>query len=64
MRKLLIPCVLLLTSCQYTQIYETKPLTKGMTTNQYSIFENDTVKIKYFFWGESGGVIAYALQIN
>ncbi|HMK26776.1 MAG TPA: hypothetical protein VK483_12170 [Chitinophagaceae bacterium] len=60
MIKLLIPCVVLLISCKYTQIYETTPSTKGITSDKYFVFENDTVKIKYSFWGESGSTYAYS----
>jgi len=60
MNKYLVLLFFVTISCKYTQICEITPSTTGIKTDQFYYFENDSVHIKYSFWGESGGVIAYS----
>jgi hypothetical protein len=47
------------TQINYVQIWKTEPI--GMSkVGDYYVFENDTLKIVYYFWGEDG-VMAFSL---
>ncbi|HWK07061.1 MAG TPA: hypothetical protein VNS58_25685 [Puia sp.] len=47
--------ILMCASCsKYTQIFQTKPATPGITSGDLLYFENDTVKITYSFWHKNG----------
>jgi uncharacterized protein YceK len=51
-------CVLALSGCAYyVQLYET---TSNFTKEGNAVFENDTVKITYYFW-QSQGVLAFTI---
>lgn len=54
-----ILCAIVLGGCTFTysQLYETK---STFNSDGSTEFENDTVKISYYFWGESG-VLAFSI---
>jgi len=55
---LLIVILIVATSCgKYTQIFQTKPTTSGITSNDRLYFENDTLKITYSFWQKNGALV-------
>jgi hypothetical protein len=50
-----------LISCsKYTQIFQTTPATRGITSSDRVYFENDTVRITYSFW-QKEGTLAYSI---
>jgi hypothetical protein len=58
---LLVVAILMNTSCsKYTQIFQTKPTTSGITSSDRLYFENDTVKITYSFW-QKGGTLVFSI---
>jgi len=60
MIKYLLLCSFVFISCKSIQICEITPSTNEVKSEKFYYYENDTVKIKYSFWGESGGVIAFS----
>jgi hypothetical protein len=55
----IVAAILMCASCsKYTQIFQTKPTTPGITAGDLLFFENDTVKITYSFW-QKKGTLAY-----
>lgn len=50
--------ILSLSCTKYTQIFQTKPTTPGITSGSLLYFENDTVRITYSFW-QKKGTLAY-----
>lgn len=44
----------------YTQLYQTKATTQGISSGELLFFENDTVKITYSFW-QKNGTLAYSI---
>lgn len=59
MTKYLTLSLLLFVSCKYTQICEISPSQKDVAFDKFYFYENGSVKIKYSFWDESGGSIAF-----
>lgn len=58
--RILSPFLLVLCfSCsKYTQIFQTQPITPGITTGERLVYENDTIKITYSFW-QKGGIMVF-----
>jgi hypothetical protein len=53
---LLLSTILLISCKQYTQLYETKPISKMSIEKDSYVFENDTVKIVFSFWDKRGAL--------
>lgn len=58
----IIPIVLSGCSNFHIQVFETKPISADiLTTGENFVFENDSIKLTYSFWGDKG-VLTYSLE--